>query len=276
MPATSIVPARKRKHRRPGMSAKDILVMLYPREPLQHPFRYPGRRTVLALLPGLHLDAPPPQPRAPRAVRAGIRRLARQRALPVVVSELNHQLEEWRDFLPVAFNFSLDARETATECGGFLRQRYLTCRSVIYRPYLTWVLQLTSCADTMTLTPPENVLSSCKACLDACLLHIINLRGFSHTVLVDTWICSLSMTAAMLVLLAASRIPVLRQLVGDEVLTAATHLKQLIETWNDIPGQPNSPSIDQSLRLIEEIDGFIQQEYQGEEGYHLVQRISGC
>lgn len=84
------------------------------------------------------------------------------------------------------------------------------------------------------------------------------------------------MTAAMLVLLAASRIPVLRQLVGDEVLTAATHLKQLIETWNDIPGQPNSPSIDQSLRLIEEIDGFIQQEYQGEEGYHLVQRISGC
>jgi len=190
---------------------------------------------------------------------------------PSVVSELNHQLEEWRDFLPVAFNFSLDTQETATEYGGFLRQRYLTCQSVIYRPYLTWVL--TSCTDTMTL--PENVLSSCKSCLDACLLHIINLRGFSHTVLVDTWICSLSMTAAMLILLVACRLPVLRQLVGEEVLTAASHLKQLIQNWTKISGPPNSPSIDQSLRLISEIDGFIQQEYQGEEGYHLVQRTSG-
>ncbi|TVY89078.1 hypothetical protein LAWI1_G004735 [Lachnellula willkommii] len=190
---------------------------------------------------------------------------------PSVVLELNHQLEEWRDFLPVAFNFSLDARETATEYGGFLRQRYLTCRSVIYRPYLTWVL--TSCSDSMTL--PENVLSSCKACLDACLLHIINLRGFSHTVLVDTWICSLSMTAAMLILLVAIRTPTLRPLIGTDVLTAASHLKQLISTWTDDCG--SSPSIDQSLRLIAEIDGFIQQEYQGEgeEGYHVVQRISG-
>jgi hypothetical protein len=38
----------------------------------------------------------------------------------------------------------------------------------------------------------EEVLTSCKACLDACLLHILNLRGFAHTVLVDTWICALS------------------------------------------------------------------------------------
>ena len=38
----------------------------------------------------------------------------------------------------------------------------------------------------------HEVLANCKACLDACLLHILNLRGFSQTVLVDTWICSLS------------------------------------------------------------------------------------
>jgi hypothetical protein len=107
---------------------------------------------------------------------------------PSVVSELSHQLEEWREFLPIYFKFSVDTQETATEYGGFLRQRYLTCRSVIYRPYLTWIL-----TNSMgTISTPENVLSSCKSCLDACLLHIINLRGFAHTVLVDTWICSLS------------------------------------------------------------------------------------
>jgi len=105
---------------------------------------------------------------------------------PYVVSELNHQLEEWREFLPVAFKFTVDTQETSTEHGGFLRQRYLTCRSVIYRPYLTWVLT------TDMINSTDEVLESCRCCLDACLLHILNLRAFSHTVLVDTWICSLS------------------------------------------------------------------------------------
>ncbi|KFY31699.1 hypothetical protein V493_00879 [Pseudogymnoascus sp. VKM F-4281 (FW-2241)] len=60
---------------------------------------------------------------------------------PTVVSELSHQLDEWRDLLPEPFKFSLDTGPTQTQHGGFLRQRYLTCRSVIYRPYLTWVLE---------------------------------------------------------------------------------------------------------------------------------------
>jgi hypothetical protein len=81
------------------------------------------------------------------------------------------------------------------------------------------------------------------------------------------------MTAAMLILLVACRLPVLRQLVGEEVLIAASHLKQLIQTWTKTSGQPNSPSIEQSLRLISEIDGLIQQEYQAEEEYDLVQRL---
>jgi len=84
------------------------------------------------------------------------------------------------------------------------------------------------------------------------------------------------MTAAMLILLVACRLPVLRQLVGEEVLIAASHLKKLIQNWTESSGPPNSPSIDQSLRLISEIDGLIQQEFQGKEGYHPVQRTSGC
>jgi hypothetical protein len=105
---------------------------------------------------------------------------------PYVVSELDHQLEDWREFLPAAFKFTVDTKDTATEYGGFLRQRYLTCRSVIYRPYLTLVLT----GDILSI--PEDVLARSKSCLDACLLHILNLRAFAHTVLVDTWICSLS------------------------------------------------------------------------------------
>lgn len=118
---------------------------------------------------------------------------------PAVVAELDHQLDEWRDVLPPAFAFSVgvDAPRPATESGAFLRQRYLTCRSVIYRPYLMWMLSGAGGAGYGNGlggggTISEEVLVNCKACLDACLLHILNLRGFGHTVLVDTWICSLS------------------------------------------------------------------------------------
>ena len=107
---------------------------------------------------------------------------------PYVVSELDHQLEEWRELLPPAFQFSVDTQTMGSQHAGFLRQRYLTCRSVIYRPYLTWLFANTSSG----LPLSSNVLEKCRICLDACLLHIMNLRGFALTIMIDTWICSLS------------------------------------------------------------------------------------
>lgn len=113
---------------------------------------------------------------------------------PSIVAELSHQLDEWREVLPASFGFSLDTESTGTEIGGFLRQRYLACQSVIYRPYLMSILSssvIERYGNSMT-TPDQESLSRCKICLDACLNHVINLRGFSQTVLVDSWICSLS------------------------------------------------------------------------------------
>ncbi|KAK0730928.1 hypothetical protein B0H67DRAFT_563292 [Lasiosphaeris hirsuta] len=182
---------------------------------------------------------------------------------PYVVAELNHQLDEWRDVLPAAFAFTVgfDCKPTATEHGGFLRQRYLTCQSVIYRPYLMWMLGGVYGEGGTGGPASQDVLRNCKACLDACLLHILNLRGFAQTVLVDTWICSLSMAGAMLVILAACRMPALRSLIGPEVLAAGHHLRQLLEGWQKVLGDPSSPSVDQSVRIIGEVDRFIQQVY---------------
>lgn len=111
---------------------------------------------------------------------------------PFIIAELDHQLEEWRAVLPAKFAFEVGygVGEAETEHGGFLRQRYLTCRSVIYRPYLMWVLSGVGGSGGGEVS--REVLENCKACLDTCLLHILNLRGFGQTVLVDTWICALS------------------------------------------------------------------------------------
>lgn len=188
---------------------------------------------------------------------------------PTLVSELDHQLDEWKSLLPPDFRFSIDDREAPNQNAGFLRQRYFTCRSVIYRPYLTWVLTHLN-VDTGRVafgivgndSPPPYVLKKAVLCLDACLQHILHLRGFTHTVMVDTWICSLSMVGAMLVLLAAVRVPTLRAMVSPEVVMAGKHLSELIVKWR---AHPPSPSVEQSLRMIEEIERGIKREFEGDE-----------
>ncbi|KAI5366423.1 hypothetical protein Slin15195_G079430 [Septoria linicola] len=176
---------------------------------------------------------------------------------PHVVTELDHQLEEWRNCLPPSFEFSIDTSSATSQHGGFLRQRYLTCRAVIYRPYLNQVLSRTSTGESLT----SQMIDKSEVCLTMCLLHILDLRAFSQTVLVDTWICSLSMASTMLLLLAASTIPALKQRLHPSVLDAGRHLTSLIETWMHAHGDAISPSVRQSLRMIGEIDALLQAEY---------------
>ncbi|KAG5928210.1 hypothetical protein E4U42_001094 [Claviceps africana] len=182
---------------------------------------------------------------------------------PFIVAELQHQLDEWRNFLPRAFSFTIDMQPAANAASGFLRQRYLTCKSVIHRPYLMWLLSGSrgGSDDLSASTPSQEARKNCKACLDACLMHILNLRGFSQTVLVDSWICSLSMACAMLVLLAACRVPSLRSLLDPDVTLAGGHLQQLLQGWQRIMGSARSPSVEQSIRVIHEADTFIREAY---------------
>ena len=69
------------------------------------------------------------------------------------------------------------------------------------------------------------------------------------------------MTCAMLILLAASRLPTVRRLMRAEAMTVGDHLQRLFQRWLDVPGISHSPSVAQSLRMIWDIHGFIQQEY---------------
>ncbi|RSM01564.1 hypothetical protein CEP52_008489 [Fusarium oligoseptatum] len=182
-----------------------------------------------------------------------------QSRFPRIVAELQRQLDDWRDVLPASFYFSIDTEETTTEAGGFLRQRYLTCRGVIYRPYLMWMLSDSHVGvNDSGLAIPE-ALTNSKACLDACLLHALNLRGFSQTVMIDTWICSLSMSGAMLILLAACQVPTLKELISHRVTRVGDHLQQLFHHWRSISFGADSPSVERSLGLIEKADEYIKE-----------------
>ncbi|ORY60924.1 uncharacterized protein BCR38DRAFT_349309 [Pseudomassariella vexata] len=176
---------------------------------------------------------------------------------PAIVTELDHQLEEWRDVLPHAFKFSTsDLSEYLSECRGFLRQRYLTCRSVIYRPFLAWLLA-NGPSDAHGVRKAE-ILSRARICLDACTSHILGLTGFSHTVLVDTWICVLSMATAMMILLATcSSVREITQLRHD-IMHTGPHLRKVFRRWQEVLGTPESPSVDQGMRIIYETEKLMQ------------------
>ncbi|OOQ85067.1 C6 transcription factor [Penicillium brasilianum] len=172
---------------------------------------------------------------------------------PSVVSELAYQLDEWKDLLPFSFQFSINLDPTRTEEGAFLRQRYLTCKSVIYRPYLTWAL---SNGDAVERCPPI-VYEGSKLCLEACWMHAQNLRSLPHTIMVDTWICSLSMASVILITLAASRVRALRRLMSPSVLDIGPHLNDLLTQWTRIPGGGTSPSVMESIGLIANVSTLL-------------------
>lgn len=177
---------------------------------------------------------------------------------PAIVTELDHQLDEWRDVLPHAFKFNIHnmAEAPPSECGGFLRQRYLTCKSVIYRPYLAWLLA-NGPAEAGGIAKSE-IVARAKVCLDACTSHILGLTGFSHTVLVDTWICVLSMATAMMILLATCHS--VRQIahLRHDIMHTGPHLRKVFRRWQEVLATPESPSVEQGMRIIVETERSMQ------------------
>ncbi|KAL3438226.1 hypothetical protein BDV09DRAFT_205637 [Aspergillus tetrazonus] len=178
---------------------------------------------------------------------------------PPVVAELDHQLNKWRDLLPSAFHFDLSRAPAGSMEAGFLRQRYLTCKSVIYRPYLTLALSLTTRADPIS----PMVYEGCKTCLEACCLHAQNLNAFPQTVMIDTWICSLSMASVMLIALATAADSSLRVCLPEDVTEIGPNLTKHLLRWMQVPGQGVSPSVLQSVRLIEDASASLDEILRG-------------
>jgi hypothetical protein len=49
--------------------------------------------------------------------------------LPGIVDELNDQLNQWKQLLPAAMQFSIDTEPMQSQHAAFLRQRFLVCKA---------------------------------------------------------------------------------------------------------------------------------------------------
>lgn len=74
-------------------------------------------------------------------------------------------------------------------------------------------------------------------------------------------------------LLAACRVADLRELIGPEVLDAGEHLKRLLDSWQVFMGNPGSPSVEQSVKLIADADRLIKQVYSSQEQESAVEIV---
>lgn len=163
-----------------------------------------------------------------------------------VATELEHQLNQWRELLPPQLQFPLDLTAAPNEQSGFLRQRYFTCRAVIFRPFLQQALV------SGTVDTPEQ-LQMCKSCLESCCLHVGNLRRYRQTVLVDSWICALSMTGTMMLLLASLDLEQTRGLTPTYAKNFGHNLISFFTQCHN-PVTDQSPTVQQCISTIGLID----------------------
>ncbi|CRL30772.1 Transcription factor, fungi [Penicillium camemberti] len=188
-----------------------------------------------------------------------------------VNQELARQLNDWYQTLPPSLRFPEDDKPADDPHSEYLRQWYLSCRSVIYRPYLEWALA----NPLWDLNNNLRVLDGCRVALDTCLFKLRHLKQVPYTVMVDAWPCSLSLETAILTLMGGFCHPQLTmQLRHIPLLDLGPRLEQHLQRWMTIHGSSVSPSMEKALRLIMKAHAFFESKSAdfapcGEEEQHL-------
>lgn len=70
-----------------------------------------------------------------------------------------------------------------------------------------------------------------------------------------------SMSGAMLIILAASHIPALKEFIGTRATLVGGHLEKLFRNWREVSFGGDSPSVDRSMWLIQQADSYIRDCY---------------
>lgn len=97
--------------------------------------------------------------------------VATMSSLEPVVAELDYQLGQWYESLPVALQFPYTRELLNDPVQTVLRLRFYACRTIIFRPYILAVMDNESAA----LDP--TVQENCRKCLDAAVRQLENITA---------------------------------------------------------------------------------------------------
>lgn len=92
--------------------------------------------------------------------------MASTSSLEPVVAELDYQLTQWYESLPLPVQFPYSRGMLSNPVQTVLRLRYFACRTIIFRPYILAVL------DNEQAGMDAAVRENCRKCLEACLRQL--------------------------------------------------------------------------------------------------------
>lgn len=132
--------------------------------------------------------------------------MASTSSLEPVVAELDYQLTQWYESLPLPVQFPYGRGLLSNPVQTVLRLRYFACRTIIFRPYILAVL------DNEQVAMDAAVRENCRKCLEACLRQLEHVTAHHAGHMPYLWQGALSMVSQTLLVMGATMSPSLASL----------------------------------------------------------------
>ncbi|KFA55606.1 hypothetical protein S40293_10021 [Stachybotrys chartarum IBT 40293] len=145
-------------------------------------------------------------------------------SLDPVVAELDYQLTQWYESLPLPLQFPFTQSVLQDPVQTVLRLRFFACRTIIYRPYILAVLD-----NEQAILDPA-VRDHCHKCLEASIHQLEHIVEYHAGHMPYLWQGALSIVSQTLLVMGATLSP---SLLGI-LLTLVPHRENLDQIINDV------------------------------------------
>ncbi|KAH6631875.1 hypothetical protein F5144DRAFT_490097 [Chaetomium tenue] len=175
--------------------------------------------------------------------------MASTTSLEPVVAELDFQLTQWYESLPVPLQFPFTRTMLADPVQTVLRLRFFACRTIIYRPYILAVLD-----NEQAILDPA-VRDSCTKCLEASVRQLEHIAAHHAGHMPYLWQGALSIVSQTLLVMGATMSPSLSSILWSLV----PHREAIDQIINDVVMEIErfavlSPSLSLSAEIIKEAE----------------------
>ncbi|KAK3944924.1 hypothetical protein QBC46DRAFT_360880 [Diplogelasinospora grovesii] len=175
--------------------------------------------------------------------------MASTTSLEPVVAELDFQLTQWYESLPLPLQFPFTRTMLPDPVQTVLRLRFFACRTIIYRPYILAVL------DNEQAVLDPSVRESCHKCLEASIRQLEHIAAHHAGHMPYLWQGALSIVSQTLLVMGATMSPSLSNI----LLSLVPHRDTIDQIINDVVMEIErysvlSPSLSLSAEIIKEAE----------------------
>ncbi|KAL3419867.1 hypothetical protein PVAG01_08366 [Phlyctema vagabunda] len=175
--------------------------------------------------------------------------MASTSSLDPVVGELDFQLTQWYESLPIPLQFPYSRTMLADPVQTVLRLRYFACRTIIFRPYILAVL------DNEQAAMDPAVRENCRKCLEASIRQLEHITAHHSGHMPYLWQGALSIVSQTLLLMGATMSPSLSNIIS----TLVSHVDTVDRIINDVVLEIEryahlAPSLSLSAEIIREAE----------------------